>query len=294
MANPYSSVTVFDADESSKTVPADNLAFQDFSQNLHSDPGARQPPQGSVRGNVYDPDAELQQRIAGSQSWFSIDAYSPYFDVETKTVLERCWRTMYPKDDYVEVVLAGQPDLYGPFWLPTTLIFILFFASSLSGALTSYLHSQSYDYDFSKLSLAVGLVYVYALALPACIWAAMRYWAGVEGRTIPEIINLYGYSVTVFIPVALLSIPPFPFLRSIMALGAFGLSLGFLVRNLYPVLAAAPAKTARILLIAVVGLHAIFSLILYFGYLSIGGSFENVIDTPVPAEDVGSVPSPPS
>ncbi|KAI9602476.1 hypothetical protein H4Q26_001765 [Puccinia striiformis f. sp. tritici PST-130] len=81
MANPYSSVTVFDADESSKTVPADNLAFQDFSQNLHSDPGARQPPQGSVRGNVYDPDAELQQRIAGSQSWFSIDAYSPYFDV---------------------------------------------------------------------------------------------------------------------------------------------------------------------------------------------------------------------
>ncbi|KAI7949304.1 hypothetical protein MJO28_008125 [Puccinia striiformis f. sp. tritici] len=175
--------------------------------------------------------------------------------IETKTVLERCWRTMYPKNDYVEVVLAGQPDLYGeyiylttsmmsgvyilvfcfcgnslgPSWLPTTLIFILFFASSLSGALTSYLHLQSYDYDFSKLSLAVGLVYVYALALPACIWAAMRYWAGVEGRPIPEIINLYGYSVTVFIPVALLSIPPFPFLRSIMALGAFGLSLGFLI-----------------------------------------------------------------
>jgi hypothetical protein len=35
---------------------------------------------------------------------------------ETKTVLERCWRTMYPKDDYVEVVLAGQPDLYGEYF----------------------------------------------------------------------------------------------------------------------------------------------------------------------------------
>ncbi|KAA1103313.1 hypothetical protein PGT21_014030 [Puccinia graminis f. sp. tritici] len=291
MANPYSSVTVFDAEESSKTVPADNLAFQDFSQNAPSDAG--RPGQGTVRGNVYDPDAELQQRLAGSQSWFSIDAYSPYFDVETKTVLERCWRTMYPKDDYVEVVLAGQPDLYGPFWLPTTLIFILFFASSLSGALTSYLHSQSYDYDFSKLSMAVGLVYVYALALPACIWAAMRYWAGVEGRTIPEIINLYGYGLTVFIPVALLSIPPFPFLRSIMALAAFGISLGFLVRNLYPVLAAAPAKTGRILLIGVFGLHAIFTLILWFGYLSIGGNFEEVIVAPAPSEDVGKVPSPP-
>ncbi|KAI7952399.1 hypothetical protein MJO29_008030 [Puccinia striiformis f. sp. tritici] len=70
-------VTVFDAEESSRTVPADNLAFQvqfistsvlirDFSQNLQSNPGARQPPLGSVRGNVYDPDAELQQRIASS------------------------------------------------------------------------------------------------------------------------------------------------------------------------------------------------------------------------------------
>ncbi|POW05938.1 hypothetical protein PSTT_09339 [Puccinia striiformis] len=81
-----------------------SVLIRDFSQNLQSD-NSRQPPQ------------------------------------ETKTVLERCWRTMYPKNDYVEVVLAGQPDLYG--------------------ALTSYLHLQSYDYDFSKLSLAVGLVYVY-------------------------------------------------------------------------------------------------------------------------------------
>ncbi|KAI9602475.1 hypothetical protein H4Q26_001764 [Puccinia striiformis f. sp. tritici PST-130] len=188
---------------------------------------------------------------------------------------------MYPKDDYVEVVSSWSTGSIRTFLAADYIDFYTIFCVITFRALTSYLHSQSYDYDFSKLSLAVGLVYVYALALPACIWAAMRYWAGVEGRTIPEIINLYGYSVTVFIPVALLSIPPFPFLRSIMALGAFGLSLGFLVRNLYPVLAAAPAKTARILLIAVVGLHAIFSLILYFGYLSIGGSFENVIDTPV-------------
>jgi hypothetical protein len=55
------------------------LSTTDFSQNAPSDAG--RPGQGTVRGNVYDPDAELQQRLAGSQSWFSIDAYSPYFDV---------------------------------------------------------------------------------------------------------------------------------------------------------------------------------------------------------------------
>ncbi|MBW0462400.1 hypothetical protein O181_002115 [Austropuccinia psidii MF-1] len=283
MANPYSAVTVFDADESSKaTVAADSLAFQDFSASVPPDhssaDGADQShSQGKIRQSVYDPEVELQRRLGGSQGWLSLDAYSPYFDVETKTVLERCWRTMYPKEDYVEVVLAGQPDLYGPFWLPTTLIFILFFASSLSGALAAYLNSQSYDYDFSKLSLAVGLVYVYALVLPACMWAAMRYWAGVEGRTIPEIINLYGYGLTVFVPISILSIPPFPLLRGVLALAAFAMSLTFLIRNLYPVLAAAPAKTARILLLAVLGLHGVFTLVLWFGYLSIGGTFEKVI-----------------
>ncbi|KAG0145297.1 hypothetical protein CROQUDRAFT_658873 [Cronartium quercuum f. sp. fusiforme G11] len=298
MANPYSAVTVFDADEAHKHVASNELAFQDFTTTVtpdtHLPPKAAIPnrPQGTIGSSVYDPDVELQRRMAGSSSWFSIDAYTQYFDVETKTVLERCWKTMYPKDDYVESVLAGRPDLYGPFWLPTTLIFILFFASSLSGALTAYLNSQTYDYDFSKLTLAVGLVYVYALALPACMWATMRYWAGVESRTIPEVINLYGYGLTVFVPVALLSIPPVPLLRGLVAIVAFAISLAFLVRNLYPVLAAAPAKTARILLVAVAGLHGIFTLVLWFAYLGIGGGV--VIEVPSKeGEVVGTVPSPP-
>lgn len=303
MSNTYSAVTVFDAEDGSKSA-SNGLAFQNFNTSVEPDSQSSQPITGNTRlasgtigTEVYDPDVIMQRRLAGSQSWFNIDAYSPYFDVRTKTVLERCWKTMYPKEDYVEVVLAGQPDLYGPFWLPTTLVFILFFASSLSGAITAYLNSQIYDYDINKLSLAVGLIYVYALALPALIWAGMRYWGGVEARTIPEVINLYGYGLTIFVPVALLSIPPIPILRGLSALVAFAVSLTFLVRNLYPVLAAAPAKTARGLLIAVVGLHAVFTLILWFGYLGIGGSIGDTVVKDSAAtqgtEDIGPVPSPP-
>lgn len=299
MSNQYSSVTVFDAEEAqNKTVQSDDLSFQDFSTSVTPDthqplhPTNPSPPKGNI-GSTYDPDRlESQPRLASSNSWFSIDAYTIYFDVETKTVLERCWKTMYPKEDYVEVVLAGQPDLYGPFWLPTTLIFILFFASSLSGALTAYLNSKTYDYDFTKLTLAVGLVYVYALGLPTCIWAAMRYWATIETRTIPEIINLYGYGLTIFIPVALLSIPPIPLLRGLMALLAFGVSLFFLLRNLYPILQASETKSAQILLLFVGGFHAVFCLILWFGYLGIGG--EVLISMPSSnGEVIGTVPSPP-
>ncbi|KAI8461131.1 hypothetical protein BY996DRAFT_6429461 [Phakopsora pachyrhizi] len=289
MSNPYSSVTVFDSDDinnSKATVQPDDLNFKDFStsvlpDNLNQDNQLNSQTSNKNGQQVYDPDVELQRRLSNSQSWFSIDSYSPYFDVETKTVLERCWRTMYPKDDYVEVVLCGQPDLY----------VILFFASSLSGAITAYLNSQQYDYDFSKLSLAVGLIYVYSLGLPCCIWTGMRYWAGVESRTIQETVNLYGYGLTIFIPVALLSIPPISILRSISALIGFSLSVTFLIRNLYPIFMSAPQKSGRVLLILVVILHGIFMMILWFGYLGIGGSIDGISKDKV--EDVGKVPSPP-
>ncbi|KAA1095694.1 hypothetical protein PGTUg99_023965 [Puccinia graminis f. sp. tritici] len=80
-----------------------------------------------------------------------------------------------------------------------------------------------------------------------------------------------------------------------MALAAFRPLLGFLVRNLDPVLTAAPAKTGWILRIGLFALHAIaiFTLILWFDNLSIIGNFEEVIVAPAPSEDVGKVPSPP-
>ncbi|KAH9815988.1 hypothetical protein DFH28DRAFT_927445 [Melampsora americana] len=301
MSNQYSSVTVFDVeDDQNKILQSDELSFQDYSTSVIPDqhPINSSPPKTNI-GTTYDPhQLESQTRLASSSSssssWFSIDPYTIYFDVETKTVLKRCWKTMYPKEDYVEIILAGQPDLYGPFWLPTTLIFILFFASSLSGALTAYLNSKAYDYDFTKLTLAVGLVYVYALGLPTCLWLAMRYWVQIETRTIPEMMNLYGYGLTIFIPISILSIPPIQILRTFINLFAFGISLGFLMRNLFPILRASENKSSLILIFIIFLLHLIFSLILWFNFLGIGE--EVLISLPEgvkSGEKIGKIPSPP-
>lgn len=93
-------------------------------------------------------------------------------------MLTRCWKTLLPRENYVEEVLAGVPDLYGmspyacaltadltypsplpgPFWVPTTLIFSLFLTSSLSTSITAYLDGDSYTYDFARLGAAVSLV----------------------------------------------------------------------------------------------------------------------------------------
>lgn len=42
-----------------------------------------------------------------------VAADTGYFDVDTVTVLTRCWKTLAPREDYVAEVLAGVPDLYG-------------------------------------------------------------------------------------------------------------------------------------------------------------------------------------
>ena len=38
---------------------------------------------------------------------------SSWFDVDTLTVLTRCYKTLLPREDYVNEVLSGVPDLYG-------------------------------------------------------------------------------------------------------------------------------------------------------------------------------------
>jgi hypothetical protein len=108
---------------------------------------------------LFGPDESMGRQLnSGSTGPFSLEYYSKWFDVDTKLVAERAWRTLYPREDYVDVVLNGTPDLYGPFWLPTTLIFALFLSSSLSASISAYLSGQPYAYDFTRLSVAVSVV----------------------------------------------------------------------------------------------------------------------------------------
>ena len=50
--------------------------------------------------------------------------------------------------------LTPTPDLYGPFWTLTTLIFTLFVTFSLAYSIVSYLSSNPVEYDFALLSTA--------------------------------------------------------------------------------------------------------------------------------------------
>ncbi|GAA5956131.1 hypothetical protein JCM21900_002604 [Sporobolomyces salmonicolor] len=272
--------TLFDVDDSAHA----NLSFQNFgTSTVQPDvPMGRISPSASPHSRAthdfYSAEQRLGTSIEGatkSGGFLNLDFYTGYFDVDTLTVLTRCYKTLVPREDYVAEVLAGVPDLYGPFWIPTTLIFSLFLTSSLSTSISAYLAGQPYTYDFTRLGAATSVVYTYCLGLPVLIWAAIKYWAGVTERSPVEIISLYGYSSTVWVVIAWLTLIPIAPLRLFLAFAGTLLSLGFLLRNLYPILASAPNVSARLLVVVIAVLHLVMAVALWWGFMAGGtGAFD--------------------
>ncbi len=81
---------------------------------------------------------------------WSTSFYAQFFDVDTSSVLQRCWAALFPRANFLDV-LEGNPDLYGPFWIATTVVLILF----LGGTISDYLAREGrgrFAYDFTLLS----------------------------------------------------------------------------------------------------------------------------------------------
>ncbi|MCJ1365788.1 hypothetical protein MMC16_004913 [Acarospora aff. strigata] len=184
---------------------------------------------------------------------WSLSFYSQFFDVDTNEVLRRCYAAIFPRANFLDI-LEGNPDLYGPFWIATTVIMILF----LTGTISQYLSRKGeghFEYDFRLLSGAAGLVYGYTGVIPIALWAVLK-WFGSESANLLECWALYGYANLIWIPVALISWSPITILNWVFVGLGFGISALFLFRNLYPVLSATDVKTSKVLLILVVALHA--------------------------------------
>ncbi|KAH7106804.1 Yip1-domain-containing protein [Auriculariales sp. MPI-PUGE-AT-0066] len=221
-------------------------------------------------------------------SFWQVEYYQHYFDVDTSTVLKRCYTTLNPltAKDYIASQLAPAPDLYGPFWTLTTVIFSLFVFSGLASSITAYLSDKPPEYDFQLLSIAVGLVYSYGLGVPILLWLALRY-LGITEWSVVEAVSLFGYGQFVWIPVSLICVIPSRLLRIVLTGLAWGVSGWFLVATIYPILATAEAKSVRLLVIIIAALHAALAIsfkILFFSYYIVP-SIDNVeipgIDTPI-------------
>ncbi|KAL2918096.1 hypothetical protein HK105_202510 [Polyrhizophydium stewartii] len=248
--------------------PADEFGFS------APTPGAalpgQQQPQQTQQG-------QQQQAPGGSSAFWTFEYWTQYFQIDTNDVANRILASVLPTKSFPEL-LGNNPDFYGPFWIPTTVIFTLFATSTMAESIARAWSGQKYEYDVTQLSYAGATVYTYVVLLPAIIWGIAKYFH-VASIKLFDMINVYGYGMFIWIPVSLLCIIQSDLFRWILVLAAFALSAFFHVRSIHPLAAQSSNSQATslifiVVLIAQASLALLFKIQFFQHTIQIGSSTE--------------------
>lgn len=206
--------------------------------------------------------ATTEAPATGFFACFSVAYYQPHFNVDTTDVRDRLLATlMFYKAEPTFLNLIGDaPDLYGPFWLASTLIFTVSVTSNLAKSLQDGL-----TYDFELVTSCVSLVYGYLVGLPALLWAAGRYLLNIPSLGFTQLTCLVGYSLFLYLPATFVATSTALAWPALVA--ASGCSTLFLLRSLKPVLEVRREKGASVMGVLVLT-QVIFMIVLKLKFYS--------------------------
>src|SRR5437868_709384 len=92
----------------------------------------------------------------------------------------------------------------GPFWISTTIIFLLFVTSTIAGSIQAIMNQKKPDYDFRILSFGVVAIYSYTFGVSLFVWGALKYFGC--RPSLLDTVGLYGYGLTIWIPISVSSL----------------------------------------------------------------------------------------
>lgn len=166
-----------------------------------------------VNPDVYQPPHIFQEPGHSRASFWEIEYYSYLFQVETSDVVERMKAAIIPTRSRFFDLIGDVPDLYGPFWIPTSTLFLMFTMGSLAD-FSEHLPRRSDSFEI--LSKAAFVLYTMLLLWPTMAWTAMKLWAPSDEQpnlyssgqkiTFIQWICVYGYALTVLIPYSILAV----------------------------------------------------------------------------------------
>lgn len=78
--------------------------------------------------------------------FLSVRFYQPYFDIDTADVVSRISSSIFycRREENFLVSMKDKPDAYGPFWIATTLIFIVAVTSHVNSWLSSWMTGKNW------------------------------------------------------------------------------------------------------------------------------------------------------
>jgi hypothetical protein len=229
-------------------------------------------------------------------SCFRIEGYQPYFDLDTNEFVQRLQASVtawWQPDVFRTAFLRDEkPDLYGPLWIVTTLVFLLAATSNLaawasfeassspptpskssstngtassSGTSSS---SDEFEYDILRLIHAASVLWTFFWGYPTFNWFVCTC-LGMNQISWAMWLCLYGYSSSIYLLSFPLCVMPWPFVR-FAALGAATAVSGLhVLRNLSgPLLsqdATNQAKASPVIL-SMMGAHFVLFLVLKYRF----------------------------
>jgi hypothetical protein len=171
----------------------------------------------------------VREAAANAKIW-NLDYYKPYFDVSTELEVRRLRKAILPfKDDMYRD--EEQPDLYGPFWIVSTLAFLMAAMSNFS----KFLHhtrsdASEWNGDVQKITSSASFLYGALFVVPTVTYAMLRSTGAT--RPILELISLYGYSLVAFVPTCIICVLPIEPLHWVALIISLLINAKFLHRNI--------------------------------------------------------------
>lgn len=234
---PAQNPQFYDPPAPSSTAAAQSQAYSPPPVNSSSaaaiPPAVAAAPPSATPGAAIAPEARDLQ----TSKFWTLEFYQQFFDVDTQDVALRMGNTLLPflppdflanrnwhhgnlpGGDRFKLMGAAftatterQPDIYGPFWICTTLWVTLAIVGNIMSRLAYNKRVRElptgtpalgpWSYDFTVASVACFTVYAFCGLMPLCVWGLML-WKAVPAGLI-DVLCLYGYSMFTFLLAAIL------------------------------------------------------------------------------------------
>jgi hypothetical protein len=204
----------------------------------------------SIASNLVENASNKLEKTTIEKLLCFLNYFRAYFKVTTNDIKKRLILSFNPLKNEFYKEISDKPDLYGPFWIYTTLIFVI----CAGGSLSKYFQGAKTENFFTKfVPTATSIIYTIGFLIPLVIYLAYRFINNNDNNYIPQtneinnnlssnlnqkpkymvILCIYGYSLTPFIPVMILCSCGIEFIQWIFLIYGFASSTGFVLINLW-------------------------------------------------------------
>ena len=104
------------------------------------------------------------------------ESFGKYFNVELNDIKLKLKGSLIPMNKSFYQSIEVNADLYGPFWIFTTIIFLI----SLIGNFSSYIHAEDKEkfvYDYNHVPHAIFIIYGFGFGAPLILLADFQVTA---------------------------------------------------------------------------------------------------------------------